>query len=398
MLRCIMHLDMDAFFAAVEQRDRPELRGKPVVVCSDPQGGEAPRGVIAAASYEAKRKGVNSGMPLYKARRIHSDLIAVSGNRKKYKQAHQTIFDILLRYSPEIEPASIDEFFADVSHLEKNDAAIQTTVSEIKRAIQKQLGEWVSASVGIGPNRLVAKLASNFNKPNGLTIVPSRQVSRFMNELNLEDLWGLGEKGVAKLRQMGIKSIRDLQNANEINLRRFFGINAYHIKRLARGQDSSALKPFYKEDPPKSMGHQVTLSQNTTDKEQLKALLAGLVGKVGLRLRAQGYQARTIKLILRYSDFKTVSWQTQLNYPTVLDKTIYTHAAGLLDKIFLKRPVRLVGVVVASLRPTGHPQQLSLWEEGEDSAASLQRTLDCINDCEAANVFPARLVNCKRLK
>lgn len=358
---------MDAFYASIEQRDRPELRGKPVIV-----GGASARGVVSAASYEAREFGVYSAMPGVRARRLCPEGIFVGVDMAKYKEVSRSLMEILGRFTPFVEPLSVDEAFLDVTgslHL------FEDVAVEIRRVIHDELA--LTASVGVAPNKFLAKLASDMDKPDGLTRLPESEaeIRAFLAPLPIERMWGVGEKTAQKLRRHGIEHFSDVQAREETNLRRIIGDKAAgSLWRLARGIDE---RPVNTERVEKSISSERTFSEDLTDPEVMRLQIIGLAEKTGRRLRAKGRFAGTVVLKVRYGDFETLTRQKALPRPSQRDADLIDTALELFAKISLKQGVRLLGVGTAKLdeASTG-AKQLDLFEAAPPDEPVTNTSLD----------------------
>ncbi len=348
---------MDAFYASVEQRDRPELHGRPVIVGAHPGG----RGVVSAASYEARRFGVHSAMPIGRAARLCPDAVFLPVDMDKYARVSGEIMAILSEYSPLLEPISVDEAFLDVSGTER----LLGPPLEVARAIKGRLRTEVrlTASAGVAPNKFLAKLASDLGKPDGLVEVEPGEEEAFLRDLPVERLWGVGRVTARDLRAMGIETIGQLCRVPESLLVRRFGKWGALLHELAHGRDDRPVEPFA---PPKSMGAEETFAQDTRDPEALRRTLLAQAERVARDLRSEGYAGRTVTLKLRFADFRTIT-RSLTGEATQDGLEIFRRAFGLLERVARVQPVRLIGVSVSGLIQGG-PGQLSLF-----SAASARR-------------------------
>jgi len=339
---------MDAFFVSVEQAMNPSLKGRPVIVGGDPKG----RGVVAAASYEARAFGVRSAMPLARAKRLCPDAVFLRGDSRKYAMASREVFEILRHYSPLVEPVSIDEAYVDLSGFDRLYGPAIDASQRIQREIYERLS--LVASVGISTNKLVSKIASRYGKPGGLVEVLPGYEARFLAPLPVDRLPGVGGKTIEKLMAFNIKTIGALAQIDVSILEKTFGKMGRLLHHRAMGIDKTPIFP--EESPPRSIGREVTLEKDTLDRDYLDAVLYSLAEKVGRSLRAEGMTARTVTLKLRYSDFTTLSRSATLSEPTVLDREIFSVALSLLDRALTRRVrVRLIGVSVSNL-------QMGLWQ------------------------------------
>lgn len=370
----ILHIDMDAFFAAVEQRDRPQLRGKPVVVGGSTGG----RGVVSAASYEARRYGIHSAMSGKRARELCPQAVFVRGDLKKYAAVGRQVREIFHRYTPRVQPLSLDEAFLDVSgttHLFGGAEAIGRT---IKQAIADELR--LAASVGIAPLKFVAKIASDIDKPDGFVVVPAEQVQTFLDPLPIARLWGVGRVGQQRLTRIGIERIADLRHRNVTDLEAKFGRWGRHLWELANGIDPREVVP---DRQAKSIGHERTFAEDWDDEEILASAVGFLAEQVGYRLRQVGRCARSVTLKYRRADFRTFSRQATLRPASQATALITETALGLLREIRTKTPgkVRLLGVSAGQLTEPGEAVQMSLFDPvGRDG--QLDRLLDQLHDAE----------------
>jgi len=349
-----LHVDMDAFFASVEQHDHPELRGKPVVVGAPPDQ----RGVVAAASYEARKFGIHSAMPSRTAHQKCPEAIFVPGNMARYKEVSRQIMRIFESYTPLVQPLSIDEAFLDVTGAQRLFGDAKTIAEKIRREIRETTG--LTASVGVAPNLFLAKLASDMDKPDGLTIVPFEQqaIEAFLAPLPIGRVWGIGEVTQKKLLSLGITTIGKLQQCDFERLERAVGPRAAEVfSRLARGIDPRGITL---ESVDKSISNETTFKEDATDRAQIEATYKRLIDKVGARVRRAGVFATTVHLKLRWSDFSTITRQTRLPLPCCDDITLREAGMDLLNEHLRNRPVRLIGFGVSGLTETDDPQTLQL--------------------------------------
>ena len=357
--RTILHVDLDAFFAAVEQRDRPELRGRPVIV-----GGSDPtqRGVVSAASYEARAFGVHSAMPLRTAYRLCPQGVFLSVDGRKYQAASREVMAILRRFTPQVQPISIDEAFLDVTGSRALFGDGETIARTIKAACRAEVG--LTASVGVGATKLVAKIGSDLRKPDGLVVVPPGEEAAFLAPLPISRLWGVGEKTAAVLREFGVQTIGDLAALPPDALERRFGKHGAALVERAHGVDAD---PVATGDPAKSIGHEHTFGHDTADREVIERTLLGMADGVAWRLRAAGLKAATITLKLRDSSFTTITRQTTLDVPDDLTEPIYDAALVLLRRELHGQRIRLVGVTASNFRDR---EQLAMFGAAEDPEAA----------------------------
>ena len=364
MRRWIMHVDMDAFFASVEQRDFPHLRGKPVIV-----GGKSRRGVVATASYEARRFGVHSAMPITKARELCPHGVFVVPRFDAYREASEEIHEIMLHYADAYEPISLDEAFLDISGM----GSQYPTLGAIGRSIKKEIREKVHlvASVGIGPNKFLAKMASDMEKPDGLTIIPYGKEKEILAPLPVRRLWGVGEVTEKKLLAAGYRTIGDIQEAAPSRLKDLLGNQGAFLKQLAFGIDT---RPIEAERQVKSIGDESTYDEDLTDQKQIEKEIAMHSDIVARRLRKHDLFARTISLKIRFASFKTIMRSLSLEEGTNLQEDIDRAALALLSRIPLYEGIRLIGVTASNLGP---PISMgSLFSEESEKRARAAKAMD----------------------
>ncbi|TGE33287.1 DNA polymerase IV [Desulfosporosinus sp. Sb-LF] len=369
-LRRILHVDMDAFYASVEQRDDPTLLGKPVVVGGRPNS----RGVVSAASYEARKFGVHSAMPLAEACRRCPQAVFLPVNFPKYREASFHIRQIFLTYTPMVEPLSLDEAFLDVTGSTSLFGPAETIALTIKQRIQQELN--LTASVGLGCNKFLAKLASDLRKPNGFVIVPPDRVQEFLDPLSVERIWGVGKKTAEQLHKLNIRTVRDLRRLEQGFLTRLFGIMGSQLYQLAQGIDD---RPVESDRIVKSIGRETTFPTDIADIEVLETALLKLSVEVGRNLRKEMLKGKTITLKARYDDFRTVSRSRTLQRATDLDNVIYQEARNLLQEVSPKQPLRLIGITLNNLTDQMEAQ-LSLFEEPQQERENLIKVLDLVNE------------------
>jgi DNA polymerase-4 len=344
MPRWILHVDMDAFYASVEELDHPELRGKPVIVA-----GLEPRGVVATASYVARKFGIHSGMPTASAKRLCPQGVFLPPRFERYEEVAQKIRQILSEYSPLVEPISLDEAFVDLTGTELLHGPAEEVAAAIHQRIPKETG--LSCSVGLGPNKLVAKLASDLAKPGGLRIVRPEEVQSFLDPLPVEGLWGVGPKTAARLREKGIRTVRDLRGVPLGLLRGWFGPKGGEaLWQLARGLDESPVVPARE---AKSISREITYPEDLFDREKILSELRRLALLVVDRLRDEGVLAQIVQIKVRFSDFTTVTRQTKLPEPTDHPLMVADEAVGLFSRVEVPpgQGIRLLGVGLADVVP-----------------------------------------------
>ena len=352
-LRRIIHLDMDAFYASVEQRDDPSLRGKPVAVGGSPQT----RGVVAASSYEARKFGVRSAMPMARAVRLCPELLIVRPDFARYRAASQKVMEILRSCTPLVEPLSLDEAYLDVTQNLWNEPLASVVARQLKTKIFEETG--LTASAGVAPNKFLAKIASGWRKPDGLTVIAPERVESFLQELPVEALWGVGPVTAKKLRAVGIQRLVDVRDFDEVSLQKTVGSLASWLKRLSQGDDPREVKP---DRPWKSISAETTYVTDLEDVPQMKLELEALAKKVVNSLQKKNLLARTVTIKVRFDDFTTVT-RSHSAEPTHAADAFAARTAALLERTdAARRPVRLLGVGAHGLEEaeSSRPEQLLL--------------------------------------
>ena len=356
MPRTILHADLDAFFASVEQLDNPELQGRPVVVGGPPEA----RGVVAAASYEARRFGVRSAMPMSRALRLCPQAVQVSPRFDRYAEVSRLVMAIFRDVTPLVEPLSLDEAFLDASESAIGGAAHggpHGLARELKRRVKEETG--LTVSIGVGTNKTVAKIASDMGKPDGLVVVAPGQEASFLAPLPVRSLWGVGPRAEEALAEMGIRTIGELARADAAALTARFGVRGQWLHSMANGLDD---RPVETEHERKSVGAENTFPHDLSDGPELRQVLSRVAQDVARRLREKGVKARTVVLKLRFSDFRTITRQTSLAEGVDSAHQLTAAAGALLDKA--ARPgdrFRLLGIHGANLQADGEAQ-LRLWQ------------------------------------
>lgn len=368
MRRWIMHVDMDAFFASVEQRDDPALQGKPVIVC-----GKSRRSVVATASYEARAFGVHSAMPLSQAKRLCPHGCFVAPRFEAYREASDAIHQVMLHYADAYEPISLDEAFLDISGM----GSQYPTLGSIGRAIKEEIrcAVHLTASVGIAPNKFLAKMASDMNKPDGLCIIPYGREQEVLAPLPVRRLWGVGSVTEKKLLAAGFRTIADIQEAAPEKLSALLGNQGPLLKALSLGIDE---RPIISSRQVKSIGDESTYEYDLTDRRAIDREIAIHSDIVAQRLRRHDLAARTISLKIRFASFKTIMRSLSLEEGTNLQETIDSACQTLLSRIPLTEGIRLIGVTASNL---GAPLSIpSLFSDKEEKRARAARTMDSIQE------------------
>ena len=352
-VRRILHIDMDAFYASVEQRDKPELRGLPVAVGGSPEH----RGVVAAASYEARAFGVRSAIPMARAVRLCPSLVIVRPDFARYKAASQAVFDIFRSVTPLVEPLSLDEAYLDVTENAWGETLGLSVARRLKEQIRTATG--LSASAGVAPNKFLAKIASAWKKPDGLTVIAPERVEQFLQKLPVDALWGVGPVTARRLQDRGIHRVVDVRAVDPEILRDAVGSSAEWLRRLADGIDDRPVEP---NQAAKSSGTENTYSEDLSDRLEIRKEIDEMARAGAAWLERRGLECRTVTIKVRYSDFTTITRSHSKTPPTRDAEDIATRAVALLDRTEAgERPVRLLGVSVHNLvDPTDAPDEPEL--------------------------------------
>lgn len=353
----ILHLDMDAFYASVEQLDHPWLRGRCVIV-----GGSSGRGVVSAASYEARRFGVRSAMPMFQARRLCPHAAFVPPRMQRYQQLSREVLAVLRDFSPRVEPVSIDEAFMDLAGTESLQGPPAALALVLKTRIRDILQ--LTCSVGVAPNRFLAKIASDFNKPDGLTVIEPEQVHDFIERLPIAKVPGVGPKAQTKLSELGIRCLSDIRRFPLALLESAFGSFGARLLELSHGIDPTPVTP---DSPCKSVSSECTLEQDTRETGALARCLLDQAEDVAAALRREGVRARTVVLKIKHADFRLSTRRTTFAPPTQSARELYGQALRLLEGYRLTQKVRLIGLGATGLVPAGVPQQQALFAAGVGS-------------------------------
>lgn len=378
--RSIIHLDLDAFFASVEQRDNPKYQNKPLIVGGifEENGKLSHRGVVCAASYQARKYGIHAGMPIWEAQQKCPKAIFTPSRIRYYEQTSQLFFQICSNYTPLVEPVSIDEVFLDVTGCKLLFGQTESIAQKIKDRVRKELNLPVSA--GIASNKFLAKIATNLGKPDGLFILPDEKITDILFNLPITKLWGIGNKTAETLNRSGIFTVGQLAKMPDIILQEILGENGTKIKQLARGIDSSPVCP---NEEIKSISRETTFPKNIINKERLIKILLKFSQNIGYTARKKGYSGKTITLKIRFHNFKTLQKTTSLQYATNIDNVIFQNSKKLLDLIDIKPPgIRLLGIKLSSLKRGKQQRQLdfSRTQDQEEKWIALTKSVDKIRE------------------
>ena len=366
----ILHIDMDAFFISVEQRDNPSLRRKPAAVC-----GSLSRSVVTSATYEARPYGIRAGMSIQEAKRRCPQLILVEGNHSKYTETAARIFSILKEYTPLVEVASIDEAYLDITE----SLLLYKSPSHIAQSIKNQIqeGEQLTCSIGVAPNKLLAKLGSRLKKPDGLVVITKEDVEERLRDLPVSKLNGIGPKLGEALNSIGISTCGQLGKFPVSVLSKRFGVIGERLHEMGLGLDDSPVLPFDEEEDAKSISHSVTLEEDTSDPNILKKVLLQLSERVSRRMRKDRFYGKRISITVRYSDFFTFSKQKTHSQWINSGNEIFQAAFEIFEAIPHPKPIRLLGVGVSQLKKEWC--QLDLFER-RDKKDSLLKAMDRVNE------------------
>ena len=369
--RTILHVDLDAFFASAEQLDDPSLRGRPVLV-----GGDGPRGVVSAASYEARAFGCHSAQPMAEAKRRCPQAVIVRGRHARYAGLSRAVFAILESCSPLIEPLSIDEAFLDVTGSHRLHGSGVEIARMIRARVKHEIG--LTASVGVAPNKFLAKLASDWEKPDGLVVLQQEGIAERLAGLPVERMWGVGPKSAVRLRAAGFRTFGDLARGPVTALSMIVGAHgAERLMRLATGRDDRPVTPG---GEAVSIGRERTFGSDLQTPDEVRVHVRAHAEDVGRRLRAQGAAARTVTLKIRFGDFETITRQRTLDVPTNSDRVLIDEAFGIFADWARAhfRPVRLIGVTAGSLTTASEVPPLLFGEQERARNARLDRAVDAI--------------------
>lgn len=369
----IIHVDMDAFYASVEERDRPELKGQPVIVGGTPEG----RGVVAAANYESRKFGVHSAMPAAKAKRLCPHAMFLPSRIDYYAQISRQIRDIFHRFTPLVEPLSLDEAFLDATGSEP----LFGSSVEIARQIKQEIRECLNlvASVGVAPNKFLAKMASDQEKPDGFVVVDASDVQQFLDPLPVGRLWGVGRVAGKTFDRLGIRTIGDLRGLPLEILQQHFGEHGKHLWELSRGIDERSVVP---DRDAKSISHETTFAHDIDDIEAVRAWAVELTEQVARRLRRHHLRGRTVQLKIRFSDFQTITRSITLPQPTDVTQHIWQAADEILSNRLPDRhlPIRLLGVGVTGFEKSEQTQQMLFDQDERVLQSQLDQTADEIRE------------------
>ena len=370
MDRIILHIDMDAFFISVEQRDNPALMGKPAAVC-----GSLSRSVVTSATYEARPFGIRAGMSTQEAKRRCPQLILVEGNHSKYTETSARIFSILNEFTPLVEVASIDEAYLDITQSLLLFQSPFYITKSIKDKIRQS--EQLTCSIGVAPNKLLAKLGSGLKKPDGLVVIRKDDVREILEDLPVSKLYGIGPKLAEALNSIGIFACGQLGRFPVDVLTKRFGVIGERLHEMGLGLDDSPVIPFDEEEDAKSISHSLTLEEDTSDPKMLRKVMLQLSERVSRRMRRDGFYGKRIAITVRYSDFFTFSKQKTFSKWMNSGNEIFRHAFQIFESIPHPKPIRLLGVGMSQLKKEWC--QLDLFEK-KDKKDNLLKAMDRVNE------------------
>lgn len=362
---------MDAYFASVEQFDNPELRGKPVIIC-----GRSKRSVVSTASYEARRYGVHSAMPYFKAKKLCPEGIFIRGRMNRYKEISDRIFSLLNDFSPVVEPVSIDEAYLDLNGCGKIIGPPETAALNIKKGIFETTG--LSCSIGIAPLKFLSKIASDLNKPSGITMISREEMTDFIEKLDIKRVPGVGRASFKNLEMLSVKTLGDIKKIPETTLKKKFGKQGLRLRDFANGLDNARINPGLKR---KSISIENTFPEDLSDITLIKKYLLIQSDEVARQLRQKKVKAKTISLKITFADFQQITRRVTLKNPTQSSRLIYKEAADLLEKEKVNKKLRLIGVGGSGLVSESQPSQGMLFErkeEGSENWEKAEKTIDQI--------------------
>ncbi|MEJ2331602.1 MAG: DNA polymerase IV [Desulfobulbaceae bacterium] len=384
--RCIIHLDMDAFYASVEQLDNPDLKGKPVIV-----GGSSKRGVVSAASYEARKYKIHSAMPIAQAMKLCPHGVFLPVRMKRYKEISSQVFRIFQKYTPLVEPLSLDEAFLDVTGSAKLFGTAEDIAKRIRKEVFQETGLTISA--GVAASKLVAKIASDINKPDGLTIVPVGKEAEFLAPLPIKRLWGVGKKTQETLSLLGVHTFGDIASLPEKLLEQKFGKHGISLRRKALGLDNRDVET---EHETKSVGHEFTFDTDLVELETIRRELLELAVMVAKRLRRYQLQGKTITLKVKYHDFRQITRSSTIKQHSADSKRIYEEVIRLLQKTNAgEKPLRLLGISVSGLQLESGSRQQFLFQgmRSNGKRQEINKALDEIQEKYGSTaILPGRLL------
>lgn len=378
--KVIFHVDMNSFYASVEMAHNPKLKGKPIAIAGNP---EERKGIIVTSSYEARAKGIKTTMPLWEAKKLCPELIVIRPNFPRYRETSTKIFRMLADFTPLIEPVSIDEGYMDVTDLPTHPIKLAKTIQNKLLSVLD-----IPCSIGIGPNKFLAKTASDMKKPLGITILRIRDLPKKLWPLKVDDMYGVGKKTAEKLHKINILTIGDLAKADEYTLSHLLGINGERLIKRANGIDSRKVDPDAVNEF-KSIGNSQTLPKDTTDEMEIQKLLIQLATRVEERLQRRELKGQTVQLMIRYNDRKTVTRSKKLAQYIDDRKTIYFTVIDLLKEHWTGEPVRLLGVTVQDLLENQYVvQQLDLFTyEDEVKKHQMNKTIESLKEKFGEDTF-----------
>jgi len=392
-MKIILHIDMNSYFASVEQQANPFLRGKPIVV----SGKEDSRTVIVAASIEAKKFGIKTAMNIFEAKKICPNLYFVQPDPQKYAQVTNAFFEIFKRYTSEVELFSIDEAFLDLTKYVKSFTQAEAVAKKIKKQIKKEIGEWIRCSIGVSFNRLLAKLAANMKKPDGLVVIEQKDKLKVLDSIKPDDLCGLGPRLAKRLNNLGLDTLKKIRQADkQIMLDEFGPYWAPRLQKMAAGDLDESITPYYKEEQLKSAGASYTLPKNTYDKNYLYQILIQLVEKVCRRLRKNNLSAKTTAYFLRFEDFS--HWGERKTWTHYLydEVRFFEWAKSQIEKLIFPKAVRLIGFRAGNVIESNNQMPLFIRERKK---FLLAKYLDKINDIYGERtIHSAAMLDVPRLK
>ncbi len=387
----ILHVDMDAFFASVEQRDNPTLQKKPIIV-----SGHSKRSVVSTASYEARKFGIHSAMPVFTAKKQCPNLIIVPGNMKKYREDSAKIMKILSGFSPFVEQASIDEAYMDLHGLKRLSGSPEKIARKLKKTIFDQIG--LTCSIGIAPIKFLSKIASDMDKPNGLTIIPKEQVKSFISDLPIQKVPGIGKNAMKQMEILQIKTLGDIEQFSLAVLTAKFGKIGARLLDLSKGIDTTQVNIQNKR---KSISSETTLEKDISNFEDIKRILLDLSQIVGATLRKKNLICNNVSIKLKFSDFSQITRSKKQETPICSSTAIFNEALTLFKKVRLNKKIRLAGVGVSSLKDKNTPTQQTLLpfnDTSKEQWESVDSAVDCISEKFGSHIIKKASLNPQRGK